>query len=930
MDTQSQKKISDAAISEFVSECEELSQRVSQNFALIEKGQFDHDTLDTVYRDMHTIKGSSQLFGFKFIGIAAHAMETCLDPVRRLNKGISPQQMEALYKCLDLIERMVKSVQEGKDTNFKSELEYVIPKLIEASLSSFGADLSVQKDTAPWSVSLEKPVKETAPVKPQPSIAKPVEQVPAPVHVEATPEKFENLSPKSEGVQLSMEPKNKPIMEVHEHAAPAENTANNEAKTSDAGTIRVPVSLLDKLMVLMGEMVLVRNQVLQYSNQSDDLNFLNLSQRLDLVTSELQNEVMKTRMQPIGNVLTKFQRVVRDLSRDLNKKMELTLEGTETELDKTLLEAIKDPLTHIVRNSCDHGIETPEERKKAGKSEVGHVCIRSYHEGGQVIVDIQDDGKGLNKEKLIAKALEKGIISQEKIAFMSEGDAFNLIFAPGFSTAAQVTNVSGRGVGMDVVKSNIEKIGGQAEILSQLGKGMTVRLKIPLTLAIVPAMIIRSGEVRYAIPQVKLVELVRVEVGNSLEQVEYLQGKPMYRLRGNLLPLVNLQEVLGLATQSEQQNSVTNIVVLNAEGQMFGLIVDEIQDTADIVVKPLSAFLKTLTLYSGATVLGDGSVSLILDVNGLANTVHLASRRKEDKSLGVGASDARSKSSDAQEFLLFKVNAQGKYAIPLNLVHRLEEFKLDQVEFSGTQRVLRYRGSILPIVSLNEFLKFPAPEKKEERSTLSVIVVKKSDKLYGVEVNDILDVSSVDANVDDSLKDRPGILGNIIMGPEVVVIVDILEVLSGEANRLGQKENVFTSSADKNITDFDQRRAKFPILFAEDTAFFRKHVCKVVQGAGYPVVTAIDGQEAFDKLDNGTAGDIKLLLSDIEMPKLNGLELAKALRKQEKYKTIPMIALTTKFSDRSVKEGKEAGFNEYLEKMNAEQLIKQLDAYLLK
>lgn len=638
---------------------------------------------------------------------------------------------------------------------------------------------------------------------------------------------------------------------------------------------------------------------------------------------------MKTRMQPIGNVLTKFQRVIRDLSRDLNKKIELTLEGTETELDKTLLEAIKDPLTHIVRNSCDHGIETPEERKKSGKLETGRIYIRSYHEGGQVVVDIQDDGKGLNKEKLLSKALEKGILSQERLSQLSERDIYHLIFAPGFSTAAQVTNVSGRGVGMDVVKNNIEKIGGQVELLSQLGKGMTVRLKIPLTLAIVPAMIIRTGEARYAIPQVKLVELVRVEANTSTEQIEYLQGKPMYRLRGNLLPLVNLKEVLGLSVEDGKTQSITNIVVLNAEGQMFGLIVDEIQDTADIVVKPLSQFLKSLSLYSGATVLGDGSVALILDVTGLANTVHLSAKAKEDASLAAGASDARIRSNDLQEFLLFKVNAAGKYSIPLNLVHRLEEFRSDQVEFSGAQRVIRYRGDILPIISLNAYLKFPT-QTEESKNRLSVIVVRKSDKHYGIEVNDILDVCSVDANVDDSLKDRPGILGNIIMGEEVVVIVDILEVLSGERERLGQKEvKIGSNASEKAITDYDARRANFPIFFAEDTAFFRKHVTKVLQGAGYPVVTANDGKEAFEKLESSTS-DVKLILSDIEMPKMNGLELAKNLRKIEKWKPVPMIALTTKFSERSVKEGKEAGFNEYLEKMNAEQLINKIDSYLLK
>jgi len=659
-----------AALNDFIVECDEIIQSVTAQLGVIESGQANRETIDDLYRRIHTLKGSSQLFGYKELGDLAHAMETSLDPLRRLKINAKPELIQALYLSVDLIEKIVRSIQTGNPSSFRTELEVVIPTLIERSLASFGSDFIIEKDPISFQEENNFNLNETV-EKPKTTAF----ELPKKESIMSTP-----IVPVVEAAAVTPEPQvTAPVPTV------TQTNATQDSLVSETNSsIRVPVNLLDKLMTLMGEMVLVRNQVLQYSNKTDDLEFLNLSQRLDIVTSELQGEVMKTRMQPIGNVLSKFQRVVRDLARDLGKKIELNLVGVETELDKTLLEAIKDPLTHIVRNSCDHGVESIEDRKKAGKSETGHVTIRAFHEGGQVIVEITDDGKGLSREKIIAKAIEKGITTAEKASHLSEREVFNFIFAPGFSTAAKVTNVSGRGVGMDVVKSNIEKIGGQAELLSVFGKGMTTRLKIPLTLAIVPAMIVRSGQERYAIPQVKLVELVRVENNGSGDHVEYLQGKPMYRLRGNLLPLVNLKEVLGLKKRgTPEEPGATNIVVLNSERQMFGLIVDEIQDTADIVVKPLSQFLKALPVYSGATVLGDGSVSLILDVIGLSQLANLASDKKASQDADSALKAKIALSEDRQEYLLFKINTKSKYAMPLNLVQRLEEFKSSSVEFSG-------------------------------------------------------------------------------------------------------------------------------------------------------------------------------------------------------------------------------------------------------
>ncbi len=678
--------LSESSMGEFLAECDEISERLSKNFLQLEQKTNSQETIDTIYRDFHSLKGSAQLFGFSQLGELAHLMESCLDPLRKKKVQLSNFLVDVLLKCIDLVDRMIKSIREKEPLNFKTQI-HALTEALEKMISDPQGD--------------DSPMPEN--IVPQ-----------------------ETTTPTTPGVDHDKE---------------------------SATTIRVPVPLLDRLMTLMGEMVLVRNQVLQYSSQSDDLEFLNLSQRLNVVTSEIQGEMMKTRMQPIGNVMSKFTRMVRDLAKELGKKIEFTLTGAETELDKTLLEAVKDPLTHIIRNSCDHGIESPQERKRLGKPEIGSIAVRAYHEGGQVIIETRDDGKGLHRNKLLSKALEKGLVTHDKAASMSDRDVMDFIFAPGFSTAAQITNVSGRGVGMDVVRSNIEKIGGVVELNSQHGKGATICLKIPLTLAIVPAMIVRCDNDRYAIPQVKLVELVRAEQNGNGPKIEYLQGKPVYRLRGNLLPLIDLKEILRFPKTDQQNSEVVNIVVLNAEEQYFGIIVDEIQDTADIVVKPLNRFLKSLTTYSGATVLGDGSVAVILDVIGIAHQQQLITEKKDQLLKATNSREGQLKNQNTQEFLLFKLNSPTKHAILLSYVHRLEEFKREQIEYSGQQRVVRYRNSVLPIISMNDFLNFKPKIDISENEIISVIVTQRGDSVYGLEVNEILDVLSTENVMETGLAD---------------------------------------------------------------------------------------------------------------------------------------------------------------------------------
>lgn len=486
--------------------------------------------------------------------------------------------------------------------------------------------------------------------------------------------------------------------------AEVEKAASKQRGAADS-TIRVDVAVLDTLMNLVGELVLSRNQIVQLATDEEFREFAGPAQRLNLITSELQEGVMRTRMQPIGNIWNKLPRVVRDLANQFDKRITLEMEGKGTELDRTILEAIKDPLTHMVRNTVDHGIEDPATREAAGKNPEGTLRLSASHEGGQVNIEIADDGAGIDPERMRNKAVEKGIITPEAAAAMSDNEAVNLIFAPGFSTAAKVSNVSGRGVGMDVVRTNVERIGGSVDVKSTVGHGTTFKIKIPLTLAIIPAITVRCGGNRYAIPQVSLQELVRLDANDPTSRIEDLHGAPVYRLRERLLPIVDLRERLGV--EPEDSNGAVNIVVLQLDGKPFGLVVDRIDNTEEIVVKPLGAAVKDIALFSGATIMGDGKVALILDVIGLAAAADIVNAGRQvdnaneaETALNGSALDSTDDVLDDRTLLLVAFDDHGRAAIPLSAIERLEEFENDRIEDSGHQTVVQYRGSILPVLDL--------------------------------------------------------------------------------------------------------------------------------------------------------------------------------------------------------------------------------------
>jgi two-component system chemotaxis sensor kinase CheA len=533
-------------------------------------------------------------------------------------------------------------------------------------------------------------------------------------------------------------------------------------------TIRVDVRLLDELMLLVGELVLTRNQIVQNVAKQTDTDLVRSSQRLNLIVSELQEGVMKTRMQPIDHIWSKLPRVVRDLGIQCGKSVRLEMEGNDTELDKTLLEAVKDPLTHLVRNCVDHGIEKPDVREAAGKPAEGVLTLRARHESGQVVVEVADDGAGIDPATLGAKAVERGLITVAQLDRMSPADILQLIFLPGFSTAAAVTSVSGRGVGMDVVKTNIEAIGGTIEVESDAGARTVCRLRIPLTLAIVPALTVECAGDRYAIAQISLQELVSLDAEKAVHAVEEVGGAQVYRLRGELLPLVRLTDVLGLT--SERHDGHVVIAVLRSEGRRFGLVVDRVVNTEEIVVKAVGGQLKAIGLYSGATVLGDGTVALILDVQALARRALRTETvdRQESRSAAAAAAAATSE-TERRHMLLAAIGGGRRVAIPLDTVTRLEQVRADSVEKVGNREVVQYRGAILPIVRLDRHL---GACHESDREVLEVIVYADRGRSVAIVVEDILDIVDGEGAVRSDIDDL-GLLGSAVLGDRVTELLDV-------------------------------------------------------------------------------------------------------------------------------------------------------------
>jgi two-component system, chemotaxis family, sensor kinase CheA len=665
-------------------------------------------------------------------------------------------------------------------------------------------------------------------------------------------------------------------------------------------SIRVNVDALEHLMTMVSELVLTRNQLLEISRRNEDTEFKVPLQRLSNVTAELQEGVMKTRMQPIGNAWQKLPRIVRDLSGELGKQIELEMHGSDTELDRQVLDLIKDPLTHMVRNSADHGLETPAERLAAGKAEQGTIRLSAYHEGGHIIICIADNGRGLNTERIKAKALSNGLVNEAELEKMTEAQIHKFIFAPGFSTAAAVTSVSGRGVGMDVVRTNIDQIGGTIDVKSVAGEGSSVTIKIPLTLAIVSALIVEAAGDRFAIPQLSVVELVRARA-NSEHRIERIKDTAVLRLRNKLLPLMHLKKLLKIDDGSSSDPENGFIVVTQVGNQTFGIVVDGVFHTEEIVVKPMSTKLRHIDMFSGNTILGDGAVIMIIDPNGIAKALGASGAASHE----IAEENAASRASAAEQLtslLVFRAGSSQPKAVPLGLVTRLEEIATDKIELSNGRYMVQYRDQLMPLVQM-------AGVSVQTSGAQPILVFADDGRSMGLVVDEIIDIVEEKLAIEVAGQ-QDGILGSAVIKGQATEVIDVGHFLPmAFADWFSRKEMRPSASAQS-------------VLLVDDSAFFRNMLAPVLKAAGYRVRVAPNAQEGLTALRSGQLFDV--VLTDIEMPDMNGFEFAETIRADQHLSSMPIIALSSMVSPAAIERGRQAGFHDYVAKFDRPGLIAAL------
>ena len=751
-------KAMDELTREFLIESQEGLDRMEQCLTDLETRPQDAALLGEIFRSVHTIKGTTGFLGFKRLETLAHAGENLLGLLRDGKLAANRPLITGLLHLLDGLRAILKSIEtmasegEGEDSALIEQLVALqapanVKQPVHAKVgATFSAAPAAAAPQAPSAPQAQAPV--SAAQAPAAPAQQPANAIPAPV--------------------------------VQSAAAGSETDASRpRAQIAAAGsaaesTLRVDVVLLNRMMNLVGELVLTRNQVLQAT--ASDPNMTLLSRRLDMVTADLRENVMKARMQPVSNIFSKMPRIVRDLSQSLGRRVRLVVEGQDTELDKSLLEAIKDPLTHAVRNSLDHGIEPPEVRVAAGKDPEGTLKLRASHEGSHVIIEVSDDGAGIAVEKVRDKAIERGIIAPERASQLGEHELLQLVFLPGFSTAAAVTNVNGRGVGMDVVRTNVEKIGGKVEIDSRTGKGTTLRLRIPLTLAIIPALIVRSVNQSFALPQGSLSELVHVPPEQAAKTIEWIEGAPLYRLRGKLLPLVFLDRLLMPAGEHKSASERDSfIAVLDVDGRRYGLVVDGLADPEEIVVKPLSAVLKVIGLYSGATVLGNADLALILDPGAIAVKAGVTMSADRDAE-GADSEEEDTNAAKGMEYLL--VEAAGRRAaVPLADVLRIEQIPLSRIEFIGDRPVLNFEGQLMPVEDSGGVLaaaEANSASQTDREPQIIVVVCREGNRHVGIAVSHVLDVAAGGDLFEAGTSQRTG--GVTLLKDRVTGVVDLAGV----------------------------------------------------------------------------------------------------------------------------------------------------------
>ena len=921
----------DDLIGEFITETSESLAVLDSELVKLEQNPNDQAILGNIFRLVHTIKGTCGFLGLPRLESVAHAGENVLGKIRDGEILVTQEAITIVLEALDCIKDLIEYLSEngrepdGEDNDLKRRLN--------AFADSNGASAGAPAAAAPAPAPVESPAVFT----PGEGIVCSTSQA----EMDELERAFAEASSTLEGgsdfttapeidwdavnaqYAASAAAEAPPAPEPEPVAAPAavapaaisekakekaiKQGLDTEAKDGAAGgvtqSIRVNIDVLENLMQMVGELVLTRNQLMQIVRHRDDRELKGPLHQLSQITTELQEGVMKTRMQPIGNAWSKFPRLIRDLSQELGKKIDLRMLGEATELDRQLLEMIKDPLTHMVRNSCDHGLEGPAERLEKGKSDNGTVTLSAFHEGGHIIITIADDGRGIPVDKIKGKIVEKGMATEAELDGMSDDQIIQFIFKPGFSTAEKVTSVSGRGVGMDVVRTNIEKIGGTVTLSSVLGKGSTFHIKIPLTLAIVSVLLVESGNQKFAIPQLNVVELVRT--GSESEySVETINNSSVMRLRDRLLPLLSLRSALGLppapaVTSEDPEEPDSYVVVVRIGASDFGLVVDRIHDTEEIVVKPVSRALKDLDVYSGNTILGDGSVIMILDPNGLARVLGDIESGQEAASAAVNTDERMA------SFLVFRAGEGSPKAVPLELVSRLEEIEASKIELSGQHPVVQYRGDLMRIEVLPG-MAMPTAGK------FGVIVFSYDGKTVGLAVDAILDIQRAPLAMTLTAEEEQ-YLGSIVINGKTTDVVDVGYLLKSIAGS-GSGASLYTQQAEG-----------VRLLLVEDSLFFRNLTVPLLKSIGYDVTAASGPVEALELSEKQR---FHAVVTDIEMPDMDGFELARRLRADGRYRDIPIIAFTSTVSENFRDKGTKVGLSTMILKTDREALVAAIAEHL--
>ena len=858
----------DDLLREFLTETNESLDVVDSELVRFEQEPNNAEILGRIFRLVHTIKGTCGFIGLPRLEALAHAAENVMGKFR----DGAPVTADAVSLVLTTIDRLKAILVELEATNAEpagTDGDLIV-QLEQMALD--GSALALPREELTFGT-LSPQVLER-PLRPG----------------EVSLDDLERAFRETAGPDERKNDRRESDRRIGERRHP-DTVANGNQ------TLRVSVDTVERLMTMVSELVLTRNQLLEIVRRHSESEFKVPLQRLSNVTAELQEGVMKTRMQPIGNAWAKLPRIVRDLAQELGKEIELEMHGAETELDRQVLDIIRDPLTHMVRNSADHGLETTEDRLKAGKPAKGTIRLSAYQASGQIVIEIADDGRGLNVSKIRRRALEAGLISEGD--HLSEAQLHKMIFAPGFSTAEKVTSVSGRGVGMDVVKTNIDQIGGTIDLKSTPGRGSTFSIKIPLTLAIVPALIVRAGGERYAIPQVGVVELVHR--GANAKLVEEINGALVLRLRDKLLPLLSLSRLLKLRERNEAEDD-SFVVVMQVGTSLFGIVVDDVLHTEEIVVKPVAASLRDIKVLGGNTILGDGSVIMILDPNGIADSIGATREERTIDDLAAKADALADDSVKPVSMLLFRAGSGAMKAVPLSLVTRLEVIDIRKIEHSSGRPMVQYRDGLMPLVPADAGAKLVAG------GTQPLLVFTDGGRSVGLIVDEIVDI------VEDRLEikvssDTPGVLGSAIIREQAAEVIDVAHFLPlGFADWFHGKQGV--------------SREKLRLLFVDDSPFFRNMLAPVLQAAGYDVTPVPGGKEALALIERGARFDA--VVTDIEMPDMNGYAFADALRASARASHLPVIALSSTLSAAAVARSERAGMHAYVAKFDRRGLLQAL------